>query len=59
MQIQANLRKFQNNLISELEYKGLEIQNLANTLQVKTAKYDLINATNDYYYAALGHITLS
>lgn len=56
---QANLRKFQNNLISELEYKGLEIQNLANTLQVKTAKYDLINATNDYYYGALGHITLS
>ena len=56
---QANLRKFQNNLISELEYKGLEIQNLANTLQVKTAKYDLINATNDYYYGALGHITIS
>lgn len=56
---QANLRKFQNNLISELEYKGLEIQNLANFLQVKTAKYDLINATNDYYYGALGHITLS
>lgn len=56
---QANLRKLQNNLVSELEYKGLEIQNLANTLQVKTAKYDLINATNDYYYGALGHITLS
>ncbi len=56
---QANLRKYQNNLVSELEYKGLEIQNLANTLQVKTAKYDLINATNDYYYGALGHITLS
>ena len=47
------------NLISELEYKGLEIQNLGNILQVKTAKYDLINATNDYYYGALGHITLS
>ena len=55
----ANLRKYQNNLISELEYKGLEIQNLANVLQVKTAKYDLINATNDYYYGALGHITIS
>ena len=55
----ANQRKFSTNLISELEYKGLEIQNLGNILQVKTAKYDLINATNDYYYGALGHITLS
>lgn len=55
----ANKRKFTSNLISELEYKGLEIQNLGNILQVKTAKYDLINATNDYYYGALGHITLS
>ena len=55
----ANLRKFNNKLISELEYKGLEIQNLANALQVKTAKYDLINAYNDYYYGALGHITIS
>ena len=55
----ANKRKFTNNLISELEYKGLELQNLGIILQVKTAKYDLINATNDYYYGALGHITLS
>lgn len=55
----ANLRKFNNNLVSELEYKGLELQNLANKLQVKVAKYNLINATNAYYYAALGDITIS
>lgn len=55
---EANLRKFNNNLVSELEYKGLELQNLANKLQVKVAKYDLINATNAYYYASLGDITI-
>ena len=32
---QANLRKLNNKLISELEYKGLELQNLGNELQVK------------------------
>ena len=55
----ANKRKLSTNLISELEYKGLVIQNLGNILQVKTAKYDIINAANEYYYGALGHITLS
>lgn len=56
---EANKRKFDNNLISELEYKGLELQNLGNKLQVKVAKYDLINAINEYYYATLGEITIS
>ena len=55
----ANKRKLDNKLVSELEYKGLELQNLANKLQVKIAKYDLINASNDYYYATLGNITIS
>lgn len=56
---EANKRKFDNNLVSELEYKGLELQNLSNKLQVKVAKYNLINALNEYYYAALGDITIS
>lgn len=56
---EANKRKLTTNLISELEYKGLEVQNLGNILEVKTAKYNLINAANEYYYGALGHITLS
>lgn len=56
---EANKRKFDSNLVSELEYKGLELQNLSNKLQVKVAKYNLINATNAYYYAALGDITIS
>lgn len=56
---EANKRKFENNLVSELEYKGLELQNLSNKLQVKVAKYNLINAINEYYYAALGDITIS
>ena len=55
----ANLRKLQNELVSEIEYKGLELQNLASVLQVKVAKYNLINATNDYYYGAYGHIDIS
>ena len=56
---EGNKRKLDNNLVSELEFKGLELQNLSNKLQVKVAKYDLINATNEYYYAALGDITIS
>ena len=56
---EANLRKFQNNLVSELEFKGLELQNLGNKLQVSVAKYDLISASLDYYYATLGDISLS
>lgn len=55
----ANLRKLQNELVTELEYKGLELQNLSNMLQVKIAKYNLINATNDYYYGTYGHIDIS
>ena len=56
---EADKRKLENNLVSELEYKGLELQNLSNKLQVKVAKYNLINAINEYYYAALGDITIS
>ena len=56
---EANKRKFDNNLVSELEYKGLELQNTGNILQVKIAKYNLINAINEYYYATLGDITIS
>ena len=55
---EADKRKLENNLVSELEYKGLELQNLSNKLQVKVAKYNLINAINEYYYAALGDITI-
>ena len=57
--IDANKRKFDNKLVSELEYKGLELQNLSNELQIKITKYNLITAMNDYYYAALGHIDIS
>lgn len=56
---ESNKRKFDNNLVSEIEYKGLELQNLGNKLQVKIAKYDLINAYNSYYYGALGNINIS
>lgn len=55
----ANKRKFDNNLVSEIEYKGLELQNLSNELQIKVTKYNLINAMNDYFYGALGHIDVS
>lgn len=51
---EANLRKLQNNLVSNLEYRGLEIQNDANKMKVKTAKYDLIKNSVNYHYAILG-----
>lgn len=52
-------RKKDNDLVSDVEYLGLKLQNLANELEVTTAKYDLINATNDYYYGTIGQITIS
>ena len=55
----SNKRKLDNNLITELEYKGLELQTYADELQVKVAKYDLINKANDYYYGMLGHLNIS
>ncbi len=55
----GNLRKYESKLVSELEYKGLRLQEYADELQVKVAKYNLINAYNDYYYAALGHLDIS
>ena len=56
--IDANKRKFDNKLVSEIEYKGLELQNLATNLQMKVAKYDLISASNEYYYATLGNLSI-
>lgn len=52
----ANKRKFDNNLVSELEYDALELQNLSNKLTVVQAKYNLIEATDNYYYATCGII---
>lgn len=54
----SNKIKYETNLVSELEYNALTLQNLSNMLQVKVAKYDLINAINEYYYAVLGDITI-
>ena len=55
---QMNKRKLESNLISDLEFCGLEIQNLANKLQVKVAKYNLISATNNYYFAVMGDLDI-
>lgn len=55
---EANKRKLDNDLVSDLEYKGLELSNLANELMIKIAKYDLISISNDYYYATLGHLNI-
>lgn len=57
--LEANKRKLDNNLVSELEYKGLELQNFANVLQVRVSKYSLISAYMDYYYATLGHLDIA
>lgn len=50
----ANDRKLENNLVSNTEYNGLVVKNLANEMNVKIAKYNLINAINSYHYAVLG-----
>ena len=56
---EANKRKLDNKLVSELEYKGLELKNYADLLQVKVSKYNLITAYNDYYFATLGHLDIT
>ena len=56
---QANKRKLDNNLVTELEYKGLMLQVLADELKIESSKYSLIRAINDYYYGALGHLNIT
>lgn len=55
----ANEIKRESNLISDMQYDALTLQNLSNKLLVKIAKYDLITATNNYYYGTMGQITVS
>lgn len=56
---ESNKRKLDNNLVTELEYNGLVLQTLADELQIKSAKYSLIRAIDDYYYSALGHLNIT
>ena len=50
----ANNRKLENNLVSEVEYRGLVVKNEADRLSFITTKYDLIKSTVNYHYAILG-----
>ena len=50
----SNMRKKQIDLVSNTEYDGLYVKNLANEMNVKIAKYNLISAINSYSYAVLG-----
>lgn len=54
----ANDRKKDNNLVSEVEYKALKLQNVAYKLEVRNAKYDLIQATIDYQEATMGNLNI-
>ena len=56
---ESNIRKLNNNLVTELEYNGLVLQTLADELQIKSAKYSLIRAVDNYYYGALGHLNIT
>ena len=50
----ANTRKLNNNLVSEMEYRGLVVKNEAERLGFFTTKYDMIKSTTNYHYAILG-----
>ena len=50
----SNNRKLENNLVSEVEYRGLTVKNDADRLAYLTTKYDLIKSTVNYHYAILG-----
>lgn len=54
----AELKK-RNNLLSEADYLGLQIQNLAKELEIKTTEFDYINSIYDYYYGTLGIVNIS
>ena len=51
---EANKRKYDTNLVSDVEYEGLRVQNEANIMSLKTMKYDLIKNAINYKYAILG-----
>lgn len=48
-----------NDLASNVEYIGLKVQNYATELNIATAKYDYINAINNYYYGSLGIVDIN
>lgn len=50
----ANLRKLENNLVSDIEYRGLVVKNDADKLSLLTTKYDYLKSTINYHYAILG-----
>ena len=50
--------KKQNDLVSENEYLGLTVQNLATEMDIKTKKYNYITAINDYYFGTYGFIDI-
>ena len=50
--------KKENNLVSETEYLGLQIQNLATEMKIKSAKYQYITAIINYYYGTYGFVDI-
>lgn len=50
----GNKRKLDNNLVSDMEYRGLVVKNDADKLALFTTKYDFIKSTVNYHYAILG-----
>ena len=54
----ATENKKENDLLSESEYLGLLIQNLATEMEIKTSKYNYITAINDYYFGTYGFIDI-
>lgn len=54
----ADLKK-ETNLVSQNEYLGLKIQNLATEMNIKTIEYDFVTAVYNYYYGTYGIVDIS
>lgn len=54
----ADIKK-ETNLVSQNEYLGLKIQNLATKMNIKTIEYDFVTAIYNYYYGTYGLVDIS
>lgn len=59
MNIAAADRKRNNDLVSQNEYLGLKIQNLATEMNIKTVEYDFVTEIYNYYYGTYGLLDIN
>ena len=59
MNVAAADRKYNNELVSQNEYLGLKIQNLATEMNIKTIEYNFVTDIYNYYYGTYGIVDIN